>query len=87
MMSESVSCTGNFLDAPEYEPVLAAFEELDVPLYLYPGITPKLVMDTYYTFPDNPLLSATFGHVGWGWHNEVGIFDLPFLEPWKDIST
>ncbi len=73
MMSGSVSCTGKFLDAPEYEPVLAAFEELDVPLYLHPGITPKPVMDAYYTFPDRPLLSATLGHMGWGWHNEVGI--------------
>ena len=30
-------------------------------------------METYYTFTDKPLLSATFGHMGWGWHNEVAI--------------
>ncbi|KAL3496419.1 hypothetical protein BJX62DRAFT_232525 [Aspergillus germanicus] len=73
MMSGSVSGSGKFLDAPEYDCVLSAFEELDVPLYLHPGIVPKPVMDTYYTFPESPLLSATFGHMGWGWHNEVAI--------------
>jgi predicted TIM-barrel fold metal-dependent hydrolase len=73
MMSGSIGASGRYLDGPEYDPVLAAFEELDVPLYLHPGVVPKPVMDTYYSFPEKPLLSATFAHMGWGWHNEVAI--------------
>lgn len=73
MMSGSIGASGKYLDGPEYDSVLAAFEELDVPLYLHPGVVPKPVMDTYYSFPDKPLLSATFAHMGWGWHNEVAI--------------
>ena len=58
MLSGSVGRSGKFLDSPEYDAVLSAFEELDVPLYLHPGVPPKSVWNTYYTFPDNPALSA-----------------------------
>lgn len=34
---------GKFLDAPEFAPVLARAERLDVPLYIHPGIPPKSV--------------------------------------------
>jgi predicted TIM-barrel fold metal-dependent hydrolase len=73
MMSGSVSGKGIFLDEPEFDCIISAFEELDVPLYLHPGMVPQPVMETYYTFNDKPQLSATFGHMGWGWHNEVAI--------------
>jgi len=76
MLSGSVSGNGIYLDAPEYDAVLSAFEEHDVPLYLHPGVPPKAVWDTYYKFDDNPLLSAAFGLAGWGWHNEVAIHVL-----------
>ena len=76
MLSGSVGGSGKFLDCPEYDVILSAFEELDVPLYLHPGVPPKPVWDTYYTFPDNPALSAAFGLAGWGWHSEVAIHVL-----------
>ena len=76
MVSGSIGGNGKFLDSPEFDVVLSAFEELDVPLYLHPGVPPKPVWDTYYTFPDNPALSAAFGLAGWGWHNEVAIHVL-----------
>ena len=76
MVSGSISGTGKFLDAPEFEELLYEFEKLDVPLYIHPGITPEPVMKTYYEFPGNPKLSATFGGMGWGWHNEVAIHVL-----------
>ena len=76
MLSGSVSGNGIYLDAPEYDSVLSAFEELDVPLYLHPGVPPKAVWDAYYKFDGKPLLSAAFGLAGWGWHTEVAIHVL-----------
>ena len=76
MLSGSVSGEGKYLDAPEFDPVLSAFEELDVPLFLHPGVPPKAVFDTYYKLDNNPLLSAAFGLAGWGWHCEVAIHVL-----------
>lgn len=75
-MSGSVSGSEKSVDASEYDCALSVFEELDVPLYLHPGIVPKSVMKTYYSSPENPLLLATFGHVVWGWHNEIAINDM-----------
>lgn len=76
MMAGSVGCTGKFLDDPEFDELLSEFEALDVPLYLHPGIAPPAVINTYYTFPGNPLLSATMAGMGWGWHNEVAVHVL-----------
>ncbi|GKZ17802.1 hypothetical protein AbraIFM66951_001072 [Aspergillus brasiliensis] len=73
MVSGSIGGTGQFLDAPEFDGLLSAFEELDVPLYLHPGIAPKPITDIYYTFEGKPQLSGTFAGMGWGWHNEVAI--------------
>ena len=76
MMSGSVGGTGKFLDAPEFDGLLAEFERLDVPLYLHPGIPPKPVVDTYYDFPANPTLSSVWATTAWGWHKEVAIHVL-----------
>ena len=76
LTSGSISGEGTFMDGPEYEPVFAAFEELDVPLFLHPGIPPQQVYDTYYHIRDRPLHSAAFALAGWGWHNEVAIHVL-----------
>ncbi len=73
MLSGSVCGNGRYLDSPEFDAVLSAFEELDVPLYLHPGVPPKAVWDTYYKIQDKPVLSAAFGLAGWGWHSEVAI--------------
>ena len=62
-----------FLDCAEFDPILSAFEELDVPLYLHPGIPVKAVWDAYYNIPHRPDLSVRFGVGGWGWHNEVAV--------------
>ncbi|MCJ1308911.1 hypothetical protein MMC25_002566 [Agyrium rufum] len=73
MVSGSIGSHGKFLDSPEFDAVLSAFEELDVPLYLHPGIPPQGVWDAYYDIPGNPQLSTSFATSGWGWHNEVAI--------------
>jgi predicted TIM-barrel fold metal-dependent hydrolase len=66
---------GKFLDAPEFEPVLARAEHLGVPLYIHPGVPPKGVRAAYYDgLPDE----ASFGLAiaGWGWHAEVAVHIL-----------
>jgi predicted TIM-barrel fold metal-dependent hydrolase len=73
MLSGSIGGDGKYLDAEEYDCVLSTFEELDVPLYLHPGVPPAAVWDKYYAFDQRPVLSAAFGLAGWGWHNEVAI--------------
>lgn len=76
MMSGSIRGEGKFLDSPEFDELLGEFERLDVPLFLHPGIAPEPVQNMYYNFPGKPKLSATFGGMGWGWHNEVAIHVL-----------
>lgn len=76
LISGTISGEGKFMDGPEYDAVFSAFEELDVPLFLHPGIPSKAVYDTYYALPNLPLLSAAFSLAGWGWHNEVAVHVL-----------
>jgi uncharacterized protein len=66
---------GKFLDAPEFAPVLARAERLEVPLYIHPGVPPQGVRAAYYDgLPDE----ASFGLAiaGWGWHAEVAVHIL-----------
>ena len=76
MLSGSVGGEGKFLDLPEFDGVLSTFEELDVPLYLHPGVPPQDVFDRYYKLDDEPVKSAALGLAGWGWHSEVAIHVL-----------
>lgn len=76
MFTGSVGGTGKFLDDPEFDSVLSAFEELDVPLFLHPGIPPPAVVDTYYTLPGDPVRTAMLSGPGWGWHNESAVHAL-----------
>jgi hypothetical protein len=66
---------GKFLDAPEFEPVLACAERLDVPLYIHPGVPPEGVRAAYY---DGLPGAASFmlAIAGWGWHAETAVHIL-----------
>ena len=66
---------GKFLDDPAFEPLLARFEALDVPLYLHPALPPEPVRKAYY---DNLPGDAGFlmSMAGWGWHSETAIHVL-----------
>jgi uncharacterized protein len=66
---------GRFLDAPEFDELLTAIEELDVPIYLHPTLPPQQVADVYF--------SGLAGQTGmalatgaWGWHAETGLHVL-----------
>jgi uncharacterized protein len=66
---------GKFLDAPEFAPVLARAERLEVPLYIHPGVPPKGVRAAYYDgLPDES--SFILAIAGWGWHAEVAVHIL-----------
>lgn len=66
---------GLFLDDPAFEPLLARFERLDVPLYLHPAPPPPAVRDAYYArLPGHSSLLLSLA--GWGWHSETAIHVL-----------
>ncbi|MDH6612767.1 putative TIM-barrel fold metal-dependent hydrolase [Streptomyces sp. SAI-208] len=64
-----------FLDHPDFEPLLARAEDLDVPIYIHPGLPPDEVFQIYYSnmrpeyqkeFQDQVLSISAYG-----WHQEV----------------
>ncbi len=66
---------GHFLDEPQYEPLWAAIEELDVPAYLHPGVPPAVVWDAYFSGLE-PEVSRALELGAWGWHAEMGMHIL-----------
>lgn len=66
---------GVFLDHPSVQPVLAAAEHLDVPIYLHPAPPPPAVFEAYYSGLDADV-SAALATAGWGWHAECGMHVL-----------
>jgi predicted TIM-barrel fold metal-dependent hydrolase len=66
---------GRFMDEPEFEPILARAEALDVPIYLHPGIPTQEVRKAYYdNLPGN--FSFTLALSAWGWHYDTAIHVL-----------
>jgi len=66
---------GKFLDSPEFEPVLARAECLDVPLYIHPGVPPEGVRAAYYDdLPEEAAFMLAIA--GWGWHAETAVHIL-----------
>ena len=66
---------GRFLDAPEFAPILAQAEALDVPIYLHPGIPTAPVRAAYFDgLPGN--FSFTMALSAWGWHADTAIHVL-----------
>ncbi|MEG3081138.1 amidohydrolase family protein [Halomonas sp. 5021] len=64
-----------FLDHPDFEPLLARAEALDVPIYLHPGFPPEDVFNIYYNTMrpgyDQLFQNYIFSGSGYGWHQEV----------------
>jgi hypothetical protein len=66
---------GRFLDDPRFAPVLAAAAQLDLPIYLHPGIPTEPVRAAYYdNLPGN--FSFTLALSAWGWHYDTAIHVL-----------
>src|SRR5579885_2371001 len=58
---------GHFLDHPGFQPVLAAAEALDVPIYLHPALPPPEVYQAYFGGLPAPIAGA-LSRGAWGWH-------------------
>ncbi|MFC4869578.1 amidohydrolase family protein [Streptomonospora arabica] len=67
--------TKKFLDHPEFEPVLARAESLDVPIYLHPGYPAEEIYQIYYSTTRSEYTKEyqdyIFSGSGYGWHQEV----------------
>jgi predicted TIM-barrel fold metal-dependent hydrolase len=66
---------GRFLDAPEFDELLGAIEELDVPIYLHPTYPPPQVAEVYFGGLPGPTGRA-LATGAWGWHAETGLHVL-----------
>ncbi|KRM58768.1 hypothetical protein C5L31_000567 [Secundilactobacillus malefermentans] len=63
-----------FLDDPFFEPIFAAAEKLDVPIYIHPGITkPDVIKSLYLSDQYSLAAGGAFATPGFGWHAETGI--------------
>ena len=74
-----------FYDGPDFDPLWATFERLDVPIYLhptYPRTEEVNGIGGLYT-PDNGVypvpVASVLGTAGWGWHSDTGV---SFLRLW-----
>jgi uncharacterized protein len=66
---------GRFLDHPNYDSLLAAAVELDVPIYIHPNVPSMDVRQAYYSnLPEGA--DRVIATAGWGWHSEVAIHIL-----------
>src|ERR1700730_13938341 len=63
---------GAFLDDPRFAPLLRRAEQLDVPLYIHPGILPAAVRQAYYE-GFSPEISFGLATFAWGWHYEAAL--------------
>jgi hypothetical protein len=67
-----------FLDDAKYASIFERAEQLDVPIYLHPGLPPQAVFDAYYS--KLPKQAGTFLSIaGWGWHSETALHTLRLI--------
>ena len=66
---------GRFLDAPEFDELLGAIAELNVPLYLHPTYPPPRVAEVYFAGLV-PEVARALSTAAWGWHAETGLHVL-----------
>jgi hypothetical protein len=75
IVHSTLGTNGVFLDDERFEPLLAAFEDLDVPLYLHPASAPADVAGVLFGGL-KPGVAARLATNAWGWHAEAGLHAL-----------
>jgi predicted TIM-barrel fold metal-dependent hydrolase len=66
---------GLFMDDPQFSPILALAEKLNVPIYLHPAPPPMAVYNAYCTGLPGTSGSRLYT-AGWGWHSETAVHVL-----------
>jgi uncharacterized protein len=75
LVNSTLGSNDAFLDDPRFEPLLAEFERLDVPMYLHPAPPPASLRDILYGgLP--PTIAGRLATGAWGWHAEAGLHAL-----------
>jgi predicted TIM-barrel fold metal-dependent hydrolase len=64
-----------YLDADAFEPILAAAERLELPIYLHPAPPPRAVATASYE-GFSAEITGKFQTSAWGWHQETAIHFL-----------
>ncbi len=73
------TCGGLFLDDERFEPVLAAAEEVDLPIYVHPGMPEAPISTAYYAGDWPSAVQFIFAGPAFGWHAEAGIHVLRLI--------
>ena len=73
------TCGGLFLDDERFDPVLAAAEEVDLPIYVHPELPPAPVSTAYYAGNWPAAAHFLFSGPAFGWHAEAGIHVLRLI--------
>lgn len=73
------TCGGLFLDDERFDPVLTAAEEVDLPIYVHPGVPPNPVTAAYYSGNWPTPVQFLFSAPAFGWHVEAGIHVLRLI--------
>ena len=60
-------------DAPGYFPIFEKAQELDVPVYLHPGLVSPKISEYYYMGNWSPRMTFLLSGFGVGWHYDVGM--------------
>ncbi len=63
------------VDHERFQAIFLAAAELDVPLYIHPGVPPRAVRDASYS-GFGPMTDLMLATGGWGWHAEAGLAAL-----------
>jgi predicted TIM-barrel fold metal-dependent hydrolase len=64
---------GLFLDDARFDPILAAAETVDLPIYVHPGLPEASVFQQYYAGIWPASVQIMFSGPAFGWHAEAGI--------------
>ena len=60
-------------DDPHYLPIFEKAQELDVPVYLHPGLVSPAITERYYAGSWSERATALLSGFGVGWHYDVGM--------------
>ena len=73
------TCGGLFLDDERFDPLLTAAEEVDLPIYVHPGVPGPAVSTAYYAGNWPAAVQFLFSSAAFGWHAEAGIHVLRLI--------